>query len=66
MASKQSDGGAATGRGGVRASEYSGPVDLGRAESLYRSALGKPDLDYSSQLLFASLRPITAEGGCAT
>jgi len=28
---------------------------LGRAESLYRSAVSKPDLDYSSQLLFASL-----------
>jgi hypothetical protein len=36
-------------------SQYTGPKDLGRAESLYRSALSKPDLDYSTQLLFSSL-----------
>jgi tetratricopeptide (TPR) repeat protein len=36
-------------------SGYLGPKDLGRAESLYRSALGKPDLDYAAQLLFAAL-----------
>jgi hypothetical protein len=38
-----------------RTSAYPGPKDLGRAESLYRSAISKPDLDYSTQLLFASL-----------
>ena len=36
-------------------SEYRGPRDVGRAESLYRSALTKPDMDYSSQLLFSAL-----------
>jgi hypothetical protein len=39
----------------IRASQYSGPKDLGRAESLYRSALSKSEIDYSSQLLFSSL-----------
>jgi len=39
---------------GVR-SNYLGPKDLGRAESLYRSALTKPDPDYATQLLFAAL-----------
>src|SRR5687768_8333499 len=34
---------------------YLGPKDLGRAESLYRSALTKPDIDYATQLLFAAL-----------
>jgi hypothetical protein len=34
---------------------YPGPKDVGRAESLYRSALTKPDLDYAAQLLFSSL-----------
>ena len=36
-------------------SEYRGPRDVGRAESLYRSALTKPDADYCLQLLFAAL-----------
>ena len=36
-------------------SSYSGPKDVGRAESLYRSALTKPDIDYATQLLFAAL-----------
>ena len=36
-------------------SRYQGPKDIGRAESLYRSALEKPDLDYSAQLLFSAL-----------
>ncbi len=39
----------------VVSSQYRGPRDVGRAESLYRSALTKPDLDYSSQLLFSAL-----------
>ncbi len=34
---------------------YKGPKDTGRADSLYRSAITKPDLDYSTQLLFAAL-----------
>lgn len=34
---------------------YAGPKDVGRAESLYRSAAGKPDLDYAAQLLFSAL-----------
>lgn len=34
---------------------YPGPKDVGRAESLYRSAVNKPDPDYASQLLFSSL-----------
>ena len=38
-------------------SEYRGPRDVGRAESLYRSALTKPDMDYSSQLLFSLSTP---------
>jgi tetratricopeptide (TPR) repeat protein len=36
-------------------SVYGGPKDVGRAESLYRSAIAKPDLDYATQLLFAAL-----------
>lgn len=35
--------------------QYRGPKDVGRADSLYRSALAKPDLDYASQLLFSAL-----------
>jgi hypothetical protein len=35
--------------------EYRGPKDVGRAESLYRSALTKPDPEYCLQLLFAAL-----------
>src|SRR5690348_11510971 len=35
--------------------QYHGPKDVGRAESLYRSALTKPDLDYCAQLLFSAL-----------
>ena len=34
---------------------YAGPKDLGRAESLYRSALTKPDPDYAAQLLFSAI-----------
>src|SRR5687767_9714268 len=36
-------------------SRYAGPKDVGRAESLYRSAVSKPDLDYAAQLLFSAL-----------
>lgn len=35
--------------------QYRGPKDVGRSESLYRSAMAKADLDYSAQLLFLSL-----------
>jgi len=34
---------------------YSGPKDVGRADSLYKSALTKPDPDYAAQLLFSAL-----------
>ena len=37
------------------ANSYPGPRDVGRAGSLYRSASNKGDLDYSTQLLLASL-----------
>ena len=46
---------AAGGEPGGGRSSYLGPKDLGRAESLYRSALTKPDIDYATQLLFAAL-----------
>src|SRR3974390_268882 len=36
-------------------SEYRGPKDLGRAESLYQSAITKPDVEYCVQLLFWAL-----------
>ena len=36
-------------------SRYAGQKDVGRAESLYRSAVSKPDLDYAAQLLFSAL-----------
>jgi hypothetical protein len=42
-------------RSSLAANKYEGPKDTGRAESLYRSALTKADLDYATQLLFAAL-----------
>jgi len=41
--------------GGPVVSRYRGPKDVGRAESLYRSALTKADPDYVIQLLFSAL-----------
>ena len=38
-----------------RASEYRGSKDVGRSDSLYQSAITKPDLDYSTQLLLSAL-----------
>ncbi|HVT82466.1 MAG TPA: hypothetical protein VHM90_17630, partial [Phycisphaerae bacterium] len=39
----------------TRMAEYRGPRDVGRAESLYKSALTKSDADYCLQLLFSAL-----------
>jgi L-alanine-DL-glutamate epimerase-like enolase superfamily enzyme len=42
---------------------YAGPRDVGRAESLYRSALTKTDPDYAAQLLFSALSANPEHGG---